>query len=172
MEANNIPEKEEKKLSAQEEQFCQLFVNGEAGFAGKCAKCYREAFSDDSEKAYLHARKVFSRPQVRARIKGLLAEADTDLETLAVKLQTAETLKAIMEETAEASYTDKFGVGLSPAPLRAVSVNAAKALMEIYPVKHAGEAKGKSEGNSGVIFNVIVPAAVQISREEDHEATQ
>lgn len=43
--------------------------------------------------------------------------------------------------------------------LRAVSVNAAKALMEIFPVKHKEESHLRIEGGDGnVIFNVIVPA--------------
>lgn len=166
----NGEKKEEKKikLSAEEELFCRLFVQG-GGFAGKCAKCYKEAFGDESQKAWLNARKVFDRPQVKARIRELLQEIDAETEEIAVKLQIAETLKAIMEETAEAAYTDKFGIDLSPAPLRAVSVNAAKALMEIYPVRHAGQAKGKSEGGAGITFNVIVPAAVQVTKERGND---
>ncbi len=40
------------------------------------------------------------------------------METMAVKLQVAETLKAVMDETATSDYTDRFGVPLSPAPLQ------------------------------------------------------
>ena len=80
------------------------------------------------------------------------------METAAVKLQVTETLKAVMDETATSDYTDRFGVPLSPAPLRAVSVNAAKALMEIFPIKHKEENRLRIEGGDGnVIFNVIVP---------------
>ena len=47
---------------------------------------------------------------------------------------------------------------LSPAPLRAVSVNAAKALMDIFPIKYKEENRLRIEGADGnVIFNVIVP---------------
>ena len=75
-----------------------------------------------------------------------------------VKLQVTETLKAIMDETATSDYTDRFGVPLSPAPLRAVSVNAAKALMDIFPIRHKEENRLRIEGSDGnVIFNVIVP---------------
>lgn len=41
-----------------------------------------------------------------------------------------------MDETVTSDYTDHFGVPLSPTPLRAVSVNIAKALMEIFPIRH------------------------------------
>ena len=57
-----------------------------------------------------------------------------------------------------AATTDRFGVPLSPAPLRAVSVNAAKALMDIFPIRHKEENRLRIEGSDGnVIFNVIVP---------------
>lgn len=86
-----------------------------------------------------------------------MAEVTNEKETLALKLQLTETLKAIMEETATATFDDRFGTSLSPAPLRAVAVNAAKALMELYPVKHVHETKLRIEGAGGVVFNVIVP---------------
>lgn len=164
--------KENKKLplTAQEEQLCQLFVNGGVKFAGKHTACYREVLKDETGKAYVAARKVFARPQIMARIKELVQKIDNETETLAVKLQIAETLKAIMEETADSSYTDKFGIKLSPAPLRAVSVNAARTLMDIYPVKHSGESKGKSEANTSVTFNVVVPVPVQITKEDEDES--
>lgn len=158
-------ENKRAQLTAQEEQLCQLFVNGGVKFAGKHTACYREVLKDESDKAYIAARKMFARPQVMARIKELVQEVDNETETLAVKLQIAETMKAVMEETSSSSYTDKFGIKLSPAPLRAVSVNAAKTLMDIYPVKHSGDSKGKNETSGGVTFNVIVPVPVQIGKE-------
>ena len=107
-------DKETKKLplTAQEEQLCQLFMNGGMKFAGKRTSCYREVFKDESPKAYAMAYKVFARPQVAARIKELVQEVDNETETIAMKLQITETLKAVMEETADASYTDKFGIKL------------------------------------------------------------
>jgi hypothetical protein len=91
----------------------------------------------------------------------------SETETLALKLQLTETLKAVMEETATAKFEDRFGVSLSPAPLRAVAVNAAKALMELYPVKHVHETRLRIEGAGGnVIFNVVVPET-KTENEED-----
>ena len=76
-----------------------------------------------------------------------------------------------MEETASSKYTDKFGVDLSPAPLRvAVSVNAAKALMDIYPIKHTQESKLRIEGDNGIIFNVIVPSSDEKQHEDKHQS--
>jgi len=73
-----------------------------------------------------------------------------------------------MSETAKGEYVDKFGVPLSPAPLRAVSVNAAKALMEIYPIKNVQSQTGKGGNeNSNIIFNVIVPQNTPPRETED-----
>ena len=160
----NTTMKNEKKteeaglqLTRQEEEFCTLYVCGGVKFAGQHAKCYKEIFHSDDEAACCSGRKLISRPHILTRIKELADEVQADTEAIAVKLQITETLKAVMEETATSNYEDKFGVSLSPAPLRAVSVNAAKALMELYPIKHSHESNIKIEGENGVIFNVIVP---------------
>ena len=107
---------------------------------------------------YASANYLMNKPHVLAHIKALLSSERFEMETMAVKLQVAETLKAVMDETATSDYTDRFGVPLSPAPLRAVSVNAAKALMDIFPIRHKEENRLRIEGSDGnVIFNVIVP---------------
>lgn len=155
----------ETALSEHEEAFCNLYVYGDMDFAGQHRKCYEEIFGETKNVA-VAARRLLGKPQIMARIKELAALVQNDTETLAVKLQVAETLKAVMEETSTAAYADKFGVSLSPAPLRAVSVNAAKALMDLYPIKHAQEAKLRIEGEGGVVFNVIVPEVKPSSHEE------
>ena len=146
-------------LSKQEEEFCNLFVFGGSEYAGKAMQCFKEIFGETkSTNPYLAGKTLLAKPHIQARVKEFAQLYQSDDETIAVKLQVTETLKAVMEETATASYTDKWGAELSPAPLRAVSVNAAKALMELYPIKHAQENKIKIEGTNGnVIFNVIVP---------------
>ena len=148
------------QLTEAEEQFCELFVCGGIEYAGQAAKCYEEVFGQTKKNMALAGRRTLSKPHIIYRIKEMRVELQNEMEAIAVKLQVSETLKAVMEETATAQYSDKFGVSLSPAPLRAVSVNAAKALMELYPIKHAQETKLKIEGN-GVTFNVIVPEIKQ-----------
>ena len=146
--ANTQDRPEEKPLTEQELQFCNLYVNGGLEYAGRPKKCFVEVFGEDTVK----------NPHVLAHIKALLSSERFEMETMAVKLQVAETLKAVMDETATSDYTDRFGVPLSPAPLRAVSVNAAKALMDIFPIRHKEENRLRIEGSDGnVIFNVIVP---------------
>jgi hypothetical protein len=46
--------------------------------------------------------------------------------------------------------------------MRSVAVNAAKALMDMHPIKEAQISKislDSGEGGSGITFNVIVPSA-------------
>lgn len=145
-------------LTEQEERFCYLFVHGGPRFAGQREKCYREIFGDREKNISPASRRLLTEPHILEQVKELAGPLQAETETLAVKLQVTETLKAVMEETATARFSDKFGICLSPAPLRAVSVNAAKALMELYPIRHAQETKLRIEGaNGGVTFNVIVP---------------
>lgn len=150
---------EEKPLTERELQFCELYVNGGLEYAGRPGKCYREVFGEKAAKNPAStANYLMNKPHVLAYIRTLLSSERFEMETMAVKLQVTETLKAVMDETATSDYTDRFGVPLSPAPLRAVSVNAAKALMDIFPIKHKEENKLRIEGSDGnVIFNVIVP---------------
>ena len=106
----------------------------------------------------LVARGLIAQTTNEAEIREMIDSVQFDVETIATRLQVAETLKAVMSETSSAEYTDKFGVPLSPAPLRAVAVNAAKALMELYPIKCSQETKLRIDGGEGgVVFNVIVP---------------
>lgn len=155
-------EKEKKtdnpsRLTEKEEMFCQLYVNGEIEYVGRHVKCYKEAFQTEERNVSILSRQLLAKPHILIRIKTLTDDLQTETEAVATKLQISETLKAVMEETATTSYKDKFGIKLSPAPLRAVSVNAAKALMDIYPVKHSQNGKVKIEGEGGITFNVIVP---------------
>lgn len=155
---NIQPDELPKELTEQETMFCDLYVNGGFEYAGRPKKCYVEVFGDKTKNPCAAANYLMKKPHVMAHIKALLSSERFEMETMAVKLQVAETLKAVMDETATTDYTDRFGVPLSPAPLRAVSVNAAKALMEIFPVKHKEENRLRIEGGDGnVIFNVVVP---------------
>lgn len=155
--------KEEFGLTKEERQFCDLYVNGGSQFAGQHCKCYKEVYGEDIKNVSLKSRRLLTNPHISELIKELIEEQQNDITTIAVKLQVTETLRSVMEETSTAIYKDKWGQNLSPAPLRAVSVNAAKALMDLYPIKHAQETKLKIEGagEGGVIFNVIVPQTTE-----------
>lgn len=160
--ANEMTDKpEDKILTEQELQFCELYVNGGLEYAGRPKKCYVDVFGEKAVKnPSTAANYLMNKPHVLAHIKALLSSERFEMETMAVKLQVTETLKAVMDETATTDYTDRFGVPVSPAPLRAVSVNAAKALMEIFPIRHKEENRLRIEGgDGGIIFNVVVPQA-------------
>lgn len=167
---NKTPQEDGRELlTTAQEQFCQLYVCGGVSYAGQLAKCFREVFGEEYKDVNIQARQLVRQPAIMARIKELAADMANETESIAVKMQIAETLRAILAETANSNYTDRFGNTLSPAPLRAVAVNAAKALMELYPVKHATETKLRIEGtNNGVVFNVIVPP----TQEQDEAAEQ
>lgn len=155
------------QLTEAETEFCDLFVDGDKEFAGQAEACYKEVFGENRKNITLAARRLMAKPHITAHIKELVANRDIETETIAVKLQIAETLKAVMSETAKGEYVDKFGVPISPASLRAVSVNAAKALMEIYPVKHSHNGGLKTDSDKGnITFNVIVPQQIKISDEQ------
>lgn len=152
------------KLTEEEEKFCFLFVYGDNEFAGQANRCYLEIFGHRKNSS-VESRRLLSQPHILTKINELIKSLQSETETMAVKLQITETLKAVMEETSTAHYSDKFGISLSPAPLRAVSVNAAKALMDLYPIKTAQVSKLGIDGKgNGVVFNVIVP---EISKNED-----
>lgn len=162
-------EVERKALTPAQEQFCQLYVCGGVKYAGQLTKCFKEVFGEDHKDVILQARQLVREPPVMARIKELAADMANETESIAIKMQITETLRTILEETSNSNYSDRFGNLLSPAPLRAVAVNAAKALMELYPVKYAHETKLRIEGdNGGVVFNVIVPG----KRSEDDETQE
>lgn len=146
------------QLTEAQERFCQLYVCGGMQYAGQADKCYKEVFGQERDKEGAAVRSLTRNPSVVARIRELGAEMMSDTENIALKMQISQTLRAILRETSSGVYRDRFGNPLSPASLRAVAVNAAKALMEMYPVKNGGDAKFKIEGNDNkIVFNVIVP---------------
>lgn len=148
----------ENELTQQEKYFCELYVLGEDGTVGNPAVCYEKAFGP-SEKCTANgeARKIIQSDYAKDYIKELRDKSA--YETEGIKQRLTEKLLHIIEETSTAEFRDRRGVKLSVAPLRSVSVNACKALMDIYPIKVAQESKiniNSGEGK-GITFNVIVP---------------
>ena len=93
--ANTQDRPEEKPLTEQELQFCNLYVNGGLEYAGRPKKCFVEVFGEDTVKnPYASANYLMNKPHVLAHIKALLSSERFEMETMAVKLQVAETLKA------------------------------------------------------------------------------
>lgn len=145
-------------LTEKEKLFCELFVNGNAPYAGNAAKCYAEAFGDNSLTSKHSAKSLLIREDIQQYIEELEGMQDYDAKNMK-KFLTASLIR-IVEEASTAEYQDRRGTKLSPAPLRSVAVSASKALMEMYPVKEAQVSKLNIEGGEGgVTFNVIVPNA-------------
>lgn len=142
-------------LSENERSFCELYIQGVAPLCGNARKCYEQVFGDESARALPKARRLLSKPDVAAYIESL--KTDMAEEAFAMKLRISENLLKIMEETSTAEFRDRWGIALSPAPLRAVSVNASKALMDLYPIRQAQELNIHGEG-AGIVFNVVVPS--------------
>lgn len=161
------------ELTGHEELFCQLYVNGGHGYTGEKLRCYGKAFNDDPDFEFydkteisIKSNMLMRSEKISKRIRELTDERQAQDESIAIKMQMTDTLLSIMSETSRAQYKDKFGVKLSPAPLRAVSVNAARLLADLYPIKHETENKLKIEAEGGIIFNVIAPVAKTERKDE------
>ena len=141
-------------LTEKERQFCELFVNGTATYAGNASKCYREVFDDNSNTVGNKAQRLLGREDIREYIESL-ENVNID-EAKYMKRYLTKNLMSIIDEATSDVYMDRFGTSLSPAPLRSVAVSASKALMEMYPVKQAQKLDISADGG-GITFNVIVP---------------
>lgn len=146
-------------LTEDEEKFCQLFCSGGKELTGNQVEVYKEVFGCSNKKqANIESNKLLASPAITNRIKEIIKnQFDSDEQNMYRKMRVVETLFSIMDETRDAKYKDKWGVDLSPAPLRAVSVNAAKAISEICGFKSGDGAGVTLNGENNVTFNVIVP---------------
>lgn len=146
-------------LSEEEERFCQLFCSGGKELSGNPVAVYKEVFGyTNKRQVAVDSNKLLASPAIANRIREILKnQFDSDEQNLYRKMRVIETLFSVMDETREAKYKDKWGIDLSPAPLRAVSVNAAKAIADICGFK-SGDGSGVTiNGENNVTFNVIVP---------------
>lgn len=145
-------------LSQKEKDFCELFIFGCDPYTGNARKCYEELFNVGSLTSLKDAQELMAREDVNEYLTQLRIIANHNNADMKARL--TEKLLHIIDETSTAQYTDRRGTVLSPAPLRSVAVQAAKALMELYPVRVAQESKLEltgGDGNTGITFNVIVP---------------
>lgn len=146
----------EVKLTEEEKLFCELYTNGDAPFAGNPTRCYIEVFgSTDKGNIKTKALWLLSREDIQEYISEL--DKLSGEEAKGMKKFLTSNLMKIVEECSTKEYLNKKGIPVSPAPLRSVSVSAAKALMEMYPVREAQRINLESENGTGITFNVIVP---------------
>lgn len=148
------------ELTAQEKDFCNLFVNGIAPYCGNAQKCYEAIYGakpDASGLETVKPKKLLSQKQIRNYIEELSINSIADTKHL--KMRLTENLLKIADECATAEYSDRRGIKLSPAPLRSVSVQATKAIMDMHGIKEAQVNKLNIEGagEGGIVFNIVVP---------------
>lgn len=150
----NVPD----TLTKQEADFCELYVFGCDPYAGDAKRCYEDVFKESGGLTLKKARELMEREDVKLYIARLRKMAN--YETAELKSRLTEKLMHIIDETSTAVYTDRFCTPLSPAPLRAVAVQAIKTLMDMHPLKVAQEAKLELTGEggaAGITFNLIAP---------------
>ena len=157
------------EITAKERKFCELLMGSNFEYAGRIEVCYTKVYGEAKDVA-IESRRVLSQPHVAEYINELVELRESEIERSAIKRQVAETLRTVMAETAKSEYVDKFGVPLSPASLRAVSVNAAKALMDIYPITNAHTQAAKTESGGNIIFNVVVPQTVTKDGDKEEDS--
>lgn len=146
----------ETELTKEERLFCELYMNGDAPFAGNATKCYEEAF--DTKGGYntrTKALKLIAREDIKEYLDEL--EKMTVEDAKYMKRFLTQTLTRIVEECSTKEYVNRKGIPVSPAALRSVAVNASKALMDMYPVKEAQKLSIDGGEESGITFNIVVP---------------
>jgi hypothetical protein len=159
---------ERKQLNDNEKLFCELYVNGCSPYAGNATRCYTDVFlgKKKTPSAGVLANQLLLRPEIKEYVTELVGQNAQDADS--VKRFLSQNLMKIIEEATESNYYNSHGEVISPAAMRSVAVNAAKALMSIHPVKESSINKINIEGHEGgITFNVIVPDSA-VKREGDN----
>lgn len=151
-------------LTKEEQLFCELYANGDAPFAGNATKCYIEAFGSNTGNVRNKALRFLAREDVREYLNEL--EKLGYEETKYMKKFLTQNLMKITNECANMENVNRKGQVISPAPLRSVAVTAAKALMDMYPVKEAQKLSIEGEGEGGIVFNVVMPGKPKEEQQE------
>lgn len=152
-------------LTEQEQKFCLIYTSGPAPYNGNAARCYHLIFNESTLEPVgkteievsVKARQLMCREDVKSYIDELNALSIVNATTLRPRL--TQTLLKIMDECSTAKFQDKWGTELSPAALRAVAVNAASKLTDMYGIKEDIAHKVMLEGadGEGITFNLIAP---------------
>lgn len=134
-------------------EFCYEFVFGEPGIAGNAKKCYNKVFGPKGTS--VQAKTFLRSNHIAAKIKAM-SETKND-EIIGKRIRIEETLFGIMEECSKSSHKDRYGNKVMPSAMRSVAIGAAKELNSMLGLNAATETKLSSDGDSGIVFNVIVP---------------
>ena len=151
-------------LTDEEANFCLLYVNAPAPYAGNATECYMMVFKCNSDtvskaKASYEARRLLEKEAVKERIAELEKVNIYDTATLKQRITT--TMLKIMDECSDETkvYKNRFKEILSPAPFRSVAISAAKLVAEVNGVKEDAVQKIQigSENGEGITFNLVMP---------------
>lgn len=156
---------EKTKLSEKEQKFCLIYTNGPAPYNGNEVRCWQLVFNgsttlprgEEEVEIALDASKFMQRDDVKEYIDSINALSIVNASTLRPRI--TQTLLKIMDECSTAQYEDRWGVKIQPAAMRAVAVNAASKLTDMYGIKEDIAHKIQIEGSNGdgITFNLIAP---------------
>lgn len=156
---------EKTKLSDKEQKFCLIYTNGPAPYNGNEVRCWQLVFNgsttlprgEEEVEIALDASKFMQRDDVKEYIDSINALSIVNASTLRPRI--TQTLLKIMDECSTAQYEDRWGMKIQPAAMRAVAVNAASKLTDMYGIKEDIAHKIQIEGSDGdgITFNLIAP---------------
>ena len=156
---------EKTKLSDKEQKFCLIYTNGPAPYNGNEVRCWQLVFNgsttlprgEEEVEIALDASKFMQRDDVKEYIDSINALSIVNASTLRPRI--TQTLLKIMDECSTAQYEDRWGMKIQPAAMRAVAVNAASKLTDMYGIKEDIAHKIQIEGSNGdgITFNLIAP---------------
>lgn len=161
------------RLNEAEQDFCILLVEGGGQFAGNPNKCYLETIGKE-EKVDLndpflghYVRETLRREDIQGYIKELRGAIDEEVENENLRSYLRAKLLKIIEECSDASYTDRRGTKLSPAPLRSVANHSIKTLIDLTPgLKKEKDGEDGTEEENGLTLNIVVPDKPEKTREQ------
>ena len=121
--------------------------------------CFVEVFGEDTVKnPYASANYLMNKPHVLAHIKALLSSERFEMETMAVKLQVTETLKAIMDGDGHFGLYRPFRCAALSGTAQGRVGQCRQGADGYLPHQAQGGEPPAYRGSDGnVIFNVIVP---------------
>lgn len=161
------------QLKEVEQDFCILLVEGGDQFAGNPQKCYLETIGKeekvDPNDPFLghYVRETLGRDSIQGYIKELRGAIDEEVENENLRSYLRGKLLKIIDECSDASYTDRRGTKLSPAPLRSVANHSIKTLIDLTPgLKKEKEDEEGSEEENGLTLNIVVPDKPKKTKEQ------
>ena len=162
------------RLKEVEQDFCILLVEGSKDYAGNPEKCYMETIGKEEKVEETdpfighYVRETLSREDIQGYIKELRECVNSEVDNEILRSYIKSRLIAIIDECSTATYKDRRGTLLSPAPLRSVANHSIKTLIDLTPglVKNEGGDDNGDEEDKGLTFNVVVPKKPEKTKEQ------